>query len=49
MASQAGLAHDTRAGAVVFHWARRDRVFDRDILRLGTATGFSFSEDKSQI
>jgi hypothetical protein len=23
---------------VVFHWARRERVFDRDILRLGTAT-----------
>jgi len=25
-------------GAVVFHWARRDRVLLRDILRLGTAT-----------
>src|SRR5262249_5318369 len=25
-------------GAVVFHWARRDLVLLRDILRLGTAT-----------
>jgi hypothetical protein len=23
---------------VAFHWARRERVFDRDILRFGTAT-----------
>lgn len=35
---QARLEHSVRVGAVVFHWARRERVFDRDILRLGTAT-----------
>ncbi len=23
---------------MAFHWARRERVFDRDILRFGTAT-----------
>jgi hypothetical protein len=28
----------TSAGAVVFHFERRDRVLLRDILRLGTAT-----------
>jgi hypothetical protein len=27
----------TRAGAVAFHWDRRDRVLLRDIRRLGTA------------
>jgi hypothetical protein len=32
------LEHSARVGTVVFHWARRERVFDRDILRLGTAT-----------
>ncbi len=35
---QARFEHAARAGAVVFHWARREWVFDRDILRLGTAT-----------
>jgi hypothetical protein len=35
---QARLEHSASVGAVVFHWARRERVFDRDILRLGTAT-----------
>lgn len=35
---QARLEHSARVGAAVFHWARRERVFDRDILRLGTAT-----------
>ena len=35
---QARLEHATRVGAVAFHWARRERVFDRDILRFGTAT-----------
>jgi hypothetical protein len=28
----------TVATAVAFHWARRDRVLLRDILRFGTAT-----------
>jgi hypothetical protein len=27
-----------RGAAVVFHWARRERVLLRDIFRLGTAT-----------
>ena len=31
----------TRVGAVAFHWARRMRVLARDILRFGTAIGFS--------
>jgi hypothetical protein len=35
---QARFEHAARVGAVVFQWARRERVFDRDILRLGTAT-----------
>jgi hypothetical protein len=30
---------DTRAGAVAFHWERRERVLLRDIRRFGTATG----------
>src|SRR5215470_8217166 len=36
-----GLRHCgqlTSVGAAVFHWARRERVLLRDILRLGTAT-----------
>jgi hypothetical protein len=35
---QARFEHAASVGAVVFHWARRERVFDRDILRFGTAT-----------
>ena len=35
---QARLLQAARVGAEVFHWARRDRVFDREVLRLGTAT-----------
>jgi hypothetical protein len=35
---QARFEHGARVGAVAFHWARRERVFDRDILRFGTAT-----------
>ena len=26
------------AAAVVFHWLRRERVFERDIFRFGTGT-----------
>jgi hypothetical protein len=35
---QARFEHAARVGTPVFHWDRRERVFDRDILRLGTAT-----------
>lgn len=35
---QARFEHGAKVGAVVFHWDRRERVFDRDILRFGTAT-----------
>ena len=35
------LGQVMRVGAVVFHWLRRDRVLDRDILRFGTATSTS--------
>lgn len=35
---QARFEHAARVGAVAFHWARREWVFDRDILRFGTAT-----------
>ncbi|CAB4330969.1 unannotated protein [freshwater metagenome] len=31
--------HAARAAAVVFHWLRRERVFERDIFRFGTGTG----------
>src|SRR5439155_26178513 len=34
----ARFEHSTRCGALVFHCDRRERVFERDILRLGTAT-----------
>lgn len=39
---QAALAHVTSVGAAIFHWERRERVLERDILRLGTATSNSF-------
>ena len=35
---QARLLHSTRWTALVFHCDRRERVFERDIFRLGTAT-----------
>lgn len=35
---QARLEHAARVGADAFHWDRLEWVFDRDILRLGTAT-----------
>lgn len=35
---QARFEQAARVGAVAFHWDRREWVFDRDILRLGTAT-----------
>ena len=35
---QARLEHSTRCGALVFHCDLRERVFERDIFRLGTAT-----------
>ena len=34
-------SHDTNEAGVVFHCERRARVFERDILRLGTAIGVS--------
>jgi hypothetical protein len=37
-ARQARFSQATRVGAAAFHCARRERVFDRDIRRLGTAT-----------
>jgi hypothetical protein len=40
-ARQARFEHGARVGAEVFHCARRERVFDRDIRRLGTATTIS--------
>ena len=30
--------HVDREAAVVFHWLRRERVFERDIFRFGTGT-----------
>jgi hypothetical protein len=33
--------HATVATRLAFHWARRERVLLRDILRLGTATTYS--------
>ncbi|GAA4816530.1 hypothetical protein GCM10023353_23440 [Tomitella cavernea] len=38
LASHPRPAQVTSVGAEVFHWLRRDRVLERDILRLGTAT-----------
>ncbi len=38
VARHARFEHVTSVGAVAFHCARRERVFDRDIRRLGTAT-----------
>ena len=35
----------TRSGGVAFHFARRERVLLRDILRLGTATAHSYQLD----
>ncbi|ODV05102.1 MAG: hypothetical protein ABT15_19205 [Pseudonocardia sp. SCN 73-27] len=40
---QARLEQATRVGAVAFHCARRERVLDRDIRRLGTATAILLS------
>jgi hypothetical protein len=37
-ARQAGFSQVTRTGTAAFQFARRERVFDRDIRRLGTAT-----------
>lgn len=37
-ARQARFEQATRVGGVAFHWARRERVFERDIFRFGTAT-----------
>lgn len=33
--------------AVVFHWLRRDRVFERDIFRFGTGTFLTSSQSWS--
>ena len=38
---QARLGQVTSVGAVVFHWARRDRVLLREVFRFGTATSYS--------
>jgi hypothetical protein len=38
VARHARLEQATSVGAVAFHCARRERVFDRDIRRFGTAT-----------
>jgi hypothetical protein len=38
IARQARFSQATRVGAAAFHCARRERVFDRDIRRFGTAT-----------
>jgi hypothetical protein len=38
---QARFEHGASTGAVAFHCERRERVFDRDILRFGTATTIS--------
>jgi len=37
-ALQARFEQVTRVGADAFHWDRRERVFERDIFRFGTAT-----------
>ena len=36
-----------RAAAVVFHWLRRERVFERDIFRFGTGTVLTSSQSDS--
>jgi hypothetical protein len=36
-----------RAAAVVFHWLRRERVFERDIFRFGTGTFRTSSQSLS--
>ena len=36
--------HVERAAAVVFHWLRRERVFERDIFRFGTGTVLTSSQ-----
>ncbi len=36
-----------RAAAVVFHWLRRERVFERDIFRFGTGTVLTSSQSFS--
>jgi hypothetical protein len=38
VARQARFEHATSVGAAAFHCDRRERVFARDIRRLGTAT-----------
>jgi hypothetical protein len=38
---QARFEHGASVGAVAFHCERRERVFDRDMRRLGTATTIS--------
>jgi len=38
VARQARFEQATSVGTAAFHCARRERVFDRDIRRLGTAT-----------
>lgn len=38
---QARFEHSTKCGALVFHCDLRERVFERDIFRLGTATTVS--------
>ena len=36
-----------RAASVVFHWLRRERVFERDIFRFGTGTVLTSSQSLS--
>ena len=36
-----------RFAAVVFHWLRRERVFERDIFRFGTGTVLTSSQSDS--
>ena len=38
-----------RAAAVVFHWLRRERVFERDIFRFGTGTVLTSSQSWSSV
>ena len=38
---QARFEHGASVGAVAFHCERRERVFDRDMRRFGTATTIS--------
>jgi hypothetical protein len=39
--------HVDREAAVVFHWLRRERVFERDIFRFGTGTVRTSSQSLS--